>query len=71
MDKHEARTTKNIPDNITSKFFKSLQAKMLIKEVVNIQGNGRKHFIAVEFEPSKEITGGAWYVPRCRFHKTC
>lgn len=52
----------NLPDTMVNKSLKLLQAKNLIKEVVNIQNKGRKHLMAVEFEPSKEITGGAWYV---------
>ncbi|KAH7565063.1 hypothetical protein ACOSP7_020836 [Xanthoceras sorbifolium] len=52
----------NLPNNIFNKSLKSLQAKNLIKEVVNIQNKGRKHYMAAEFEPSKEISGGAWYV---------
>ncbi|KAJ9179051.1 hypothetical protein P3X46_010875 [Hevea brasiliensis] len=52
----------NLPDNVVNKSLKVLQAKNLIKEVVNIQNKGRKHYMAMEFEPSKEITGGAWYV---------
>nr|POF24761.1 dna-directed rna polymerase iii subunit rpc6 [Quercus suber] len=56
------RDMKNIPDNVLHKSPKSLQARKLIKEVVTIQNKGRKHYIATEFEPSKEITGGAWYV---------
>ncbi|KAB1218691.1 DNA-directed RNA polymerase III subunit RPC6 [Morella rubra] len=52
----------NLPDNVVNKSLKSLQAKKLIKEVVNIQNKGRKHYIAADFEPSKEITGGTWYV---------
>ncbi|KAM1225890.1 hypothetical protein PS2_044095 [Malus domestica] len=36
-------------------------ANKLIQEVVNVQSKGRKHYIATEFEPSKELTGGAWY----------
>lgn len=52
----------NLPDNVVNKSLKSLQAKKLIKEVVNIQNKGRKHYMAAEFEPSKEISGGAWYV---------
>ncbi|KAJ4718371.1 DNA-directed RNA polymerase III subunit RPC6 [Melia azedarach] len=58
--KRELQT--NIPDNIVTKSLKSLQAKKLIEEVVNIQNKGRKHFMALEFQPSKEISGGAWYV---------
>ena len=52
----------NLPDNVVNKSLKALQMKNLIKEVVNIQNKGRKHYMATEFEPSKEITGGAWYV---------
>ncbi|KAG6739080.1 hypothetical protein POTOM_056662 [Populus tomentosa] len=53
-----------LPDNVVNKSLKALQVKKLIKEVVNIQNKGRKHFMATEFEPSKEISGGAWYVER-------
>lgn len=51
----------NLPDSIVKKSLKLLQSKNLIKEVVNIQNKGRKHYMAAEFEPSKEITGGVWY----------
>ncbi|CAB4279529.1 unnamed protein product [Prunus armeniaca] len=51
----------NLPDNLVGKSIKSLQAKNLIKEVVNVQSKGRKHYMAAEFEPSKELTGGDWY----------
>ncbi|KAA8544324.1 hypothetical protein F0562_022336 [Nyssa sinensis] len=52
----------NLPENVVTKAVKSLLAQKLIKEVVNIQSKGRKHYMAVEFEPSKELTGGTWYV---------
>ncbi|CAK9161969.1 unnamed protein product [Ilex paraguariensis] len=52
----------NLPENLVNKSLKSLLAKKLIKEVVNIQSKGRKHYMAAEFEPSKEVTGGSWYV---------
>ena len=55
------RETK-LPDNVVNKALKALQVKNKIKEVVNIQSKGRKHYMATEFEPSKELTGGAWYV---------
>ncbi|OVA19488.1 RNA polymerase Rpc34 [Macleaya cordata] len=45
-----------------TKSLKSLKDKRLIKEVVNIHKKGKKYFMAVEFEPSMELTGGAWYV---------
>ncbi|KAF8406945.1 hypothetical protein HHK36_006066 [Tetracentron sinense] len=52
----------NLQENVVKKSLKSLQAKKLIKEVINIQNKGKRHYMAVEFEPSKELTGGAWYV---------
>ncbi|KAH7568085.1 hypothetical protein JRO89_XS07G0231600 [Xanthoceras sorbifolium] len=48
----------NLPNNIFTKSLKSLQAKNLIKEVVNIQNKGRKHFMAAEFEPSRKYLAG-------------
>ncbi|WCJ40563.1 DNA-directed RNA polymerase III subunit RPC6 [Euphorbia peplus] len=52
----------NFPDNVVNKSVKTLLAKNLIKEVVNIHYKGKKHYMASEFEPSKEISGGSWYV---------
>lgn len=52
----------NLPHPVVTKALKSLQTRNLIKEVVNFQNKTKKHFMAVEFEPSKELTGGAWYV---------
>ncbi|XP_052728309.1 DNA-directed RNA polymerase III subunit RPC6 isoform X3 [Vigna angularis] len=51
----------NIPDSILKKSIKLLISKTLIKEVVNIQNKSKKVLMAMEFEPSKEITGGEWY----------
>ncbi len=51
----------NLPDSVVKKSLKLLQSKNLIKQVVNIQNKGRKHYMAAEFEPSKEISGGDWY----------
>ena len=52
----------NLPDPTITKCLKNLQALGHIKEVAHVQLKGRKHYIAAEFEPSKEITGGSWYV---------
>lgn len=52
----------NLADTVVNKSLKSLLSKKLIKEIVNIKNKGRKHYMAAEFEPSKEVTGGAWYV---------
>ncbi|XP_073149379.1 uncharacterized protein [Henckelia pumila] len=51
-----------LTDHVVNKSLKSLIAKKLVKEVVNIQYKGKKHYMAVEFEPSKEISGGDWYI---------
>ncbi|KAL3818090.1 hypothetical protein ACJIZ3_003995 [Penstemon smallii] len=51
-----------LTDHVVTKSIKSLLAKNLIKEVVNIQNKGKKHYMATEFKPSKEMTGGDWYV---------
>lgn len=51
----------NIPDSMLKKSIKLLISKTLIKEVVNIQNKSKKVLMAMEFEPSKEITGGEWY----------
>ncbi|CAL9200937.1 unnamed protein product [Musa hybrid cultivar] len=46
---------------VVTKALKSLQNKNLIKDVVNVHNKARKIFMAVEFEPSKEVSGGSWY----------
>ncbi|PIA35496.1 hypothetical protein AQUCO_03500098v1 [Aquilegia coerulea] len=45
----------------TKKHLESLIAKSLIKEVPNINYKKRRYYMAVEFQPSAELTGGAWY----------
>ncbi|XP_020574967.1 DNA-directed RNA polymerase III subunit RPC6 [Phalaenopsis equestris] len=50
-----------LANNAVTKALKSLQSKNLIKDVVNVHNKARKFFMAVEFEPSKEISGGTWY----------
>ncbi|GMN73039.1 hypothetical protein TIFTF001_052965 [Ficus carica] len=57
----DLRKELNIPDNVAKKFLKSLEAKKLIKLVANVHSKIKKHYLATEFEPSAEITGGAWY----------
>ncbi|XP_027348362.1 DNA-directed RNA polymerase III subunit RPC6-like [Abrus precatorius] len=51
----------NIPETMLKRTIKSLLSKSLIKEVVSIQNRQKKLLMAVEFQPSKEITGGDWY----------
>lgn len=45
---------------IVNKSIKTLESWKLIKGVVNVRG--KLSYMGVEFEPSKEITGGLWYV---------
>ncbi|XP_028782831.1 DNA-directed RNA polymerase III subunit rpc6 [Neltuma alba] len=51
----------NLPDTVVKRALTSLQQKKLVKEVVNCHNKAKKHYMASEFEPSKEITGGDWY----------
>ncbi|PHU21484.1 hypothetical protein BC332_06591 [Capsicum chinense] len=57
----EVKKEANLAPTIVDKSLTSLVKKKLIKQVVNIQNKGRKHYMAVEFEPSEDLTGGAWY----------
>ncbi|KAF5753742.1 putative RNA polymerase Rpc34, winged helix-like DNA-binding domain superfamily [Helianthus annuus] len=58
----DLKTETNLTDAAINKCIKNLLNSSHIKEVVHVQQKGRKHYIAAEFEPSKEITGGSWYV---------
>ncbi|KAL6141020.1 hypothetical protein ACLB2K_059311 [Fragaria x ananassa] len=61
MSVQDLRRETGLQTNLFTKAIKTLQAKQLIKEVKNFDNKTRKHYMATEFEPSKEITGGAWY----------
>ncbi|KAK3019969.1 hypothetical protein RJ639_003016 [Escallonia herrerae] len=60
--KGDIKSETRLPENVVTKALTSLQSKRLIKGVLSFQFKNRKHFIAAEFEPSKEVTGGSWYV---------
>ncbi|KAG9445920.1 hypothetical protein H6P81_012048 [Aristolochia fimbriata] len=51
----------NIQDTLLKKSIASLETRKLIKPVTSVQGRSRKVYMAVEFEPSAEVTGGHWY----------
>ncbi|XP_072982256.1 uncharacterized protein [Typha latifolia] len=57
----DIRKETNLPSAIVRKALKSLQSKNLVKDVVNVHNKIQKIYMAVEFEPSREITGGTWY----------
>ncbi|XP_056685192.1 uncharacterized protein [Spinacia oleracea] len=40
---------------------KALQLNQMIREVPDVKAKGKKRLMAMEFEPSKELTGGVWY----------
>ncbi|XP_050381670.1 uncharacterized protein LOC126798684 [Argentina anserina] len=61
MPVQDLRRETGLQTNLFTKAIKTLQTKQLIKEVKNFENKTRKHYMATEFEPSKEITGGAWY----------
>lgn len=50
-----------LAESMINKYLKSHIAKNLIKKV-NIHKKNKKHYMGTEFEPSKEITCGDWYV---------
>ncbi|KAL6006301.1 hypothetical protein ACLOJK_040347 [Asimina triloba] len=57
----EIKRQLGIQDAAARKSLKSLQMKNLIKDVPNIHNKGQRHYMAVEFEPSKAVSGGSWY----------
>ncbi|KAJ4871465.1 DNA binding [Raphanus sativus] len=58
---YEMRTATKIQPTLVTRALTSLKKSKLIKEVPNMNNKGIKHFLAVEFEPCKELTGGDWY----------
>lgn len=57
----EMRAETNILPTLITRLITSLKKNNLIKEVPNMNNKGFKHFLAMEFEPCKELTGGDWY----------
>jgi DNA-directed RNA polymerase III subunit RPC6 len=47
--------------NIATKVVRSLVGRRLLKEVSDVRHRSRKIFMATDFQPSAEITGGTWY----------
>ncbi|CAH9102520.1 unnamed protein product [Cuscuta europaea] len=57
----DVKKESKLPPTVVDKSLASLVKQNLIKPVKNIQNKSRKTFIAAEFEPSAELTGGVWY----------
>ncbi|CAN0928068.1 Probable DNA-directed RNA polymerase III subunit rpc6 [Linum grandiflorum] len=51
----------NIPTAAINKILKKLIERNLIKLVQNVKNKGTNMYIASEFKPSDELTGGQWY----------
>lgn len=47
--------------NVATKVVRTLVASGLLKEVSDVRHRSRKIFMATDFQPSAEITGGTWY----------
>ena len=57
----ELKQRSNLPVPQITKIFKTLEARKLIKSVKHVAQQNRKVYMLYELEPSREITGGAWY----------
>ncbi|KAF8064588.1 POLR3F [Scenedesmus sp. PABB004] len=51
----------NLAQPQVTKILKALEGRGLIKSVKNVNNPSRKLYMLEELEPSREITGGAWY----------
>ena len=51
----------NLQQPQINKILKTLEGREIIKSVKSVQNKNRKVYMLFELEPSKEITGGAWY----------
>eukprot|EP00743_Colponemidia_sp_Colp-15_P002428 GILK01002632.1.p1 GENE.GILK01002632.1~~GILK01002632.1.p1 ORF type:complete len:289 (-),score=49.54 GILK01002632.1:117-956(-) len=51
----------NMQQTAISKTLKTLEQRKLIKVVKSIQAKNKKVYMLYELEPSREVTGGAWY----------
>lgn len=52
----------NLPQPHITKILKTLENRKLVKSVKSVSNPGRKVFMLFELEPSRELTGGAWWV---------
>ena len=57
----ELKQRSNLPVPQITKIFKTLEARKLIKSVKHVAQQNRKVYMLYDLEPSREITGGAWY----------
>lgn len=60
ISKLDLKRALTMRDRVFNSCIKSLQTKSKIKEVKSVK-NKKGHLMAMEFEPSNELTGGVWY----------
>mmetsp|Transcript_8850 Transcript_8850/g.25517 ORF Transcript_8850/g.25517 Transcript_8850/m.25517 type:complete len:282 (-) Transcript_8850:212-1057(-) len=51
----------NLQQPQITKILKTLESRKLVKSVKSVTGGNRKVYMLYELEPSRELTGGAWY----------
>eukprot|EP00727_Mastigamoeba_balamuthi_P012612 m51a1_g7974 hypothetical protein (786) ;mRNA; f:36846-41020 len=51
----------NLPQPTVQRALKTLEGRKLIKAVHSVVNKNKKLYMAYDVEPSREITGGAWY----------
>ena len=57
----DLRVRSNLQQNTMAKALKNLENRELIKAVKSVNTRNKKVYMLKHLEPSKEITGGAWY----------
>lgn len=57
----DLRMKSNLNQMQMAKVLKTLEMRKLIKAVKSVASKNRKVYMLFELEPSKELTGGAWY----------
>jgi DNA-directed RNA polymerase III subunit RPC6 len=58
----DLRQRTNLSQPQVARILKALEARGLVKAVKGVAHPSRKLFMLAELEPSREITGGAWYI---------
>ncbi|PNW80376.1 hypothetical protein CHLRE_07g314950v5 [Chlamydomonas reinhardtii] len=57
----DMRIRTNLAQPQITKILKVLEGRKLVKAVKNVNSPSRKVYMLAELEPSRELTGGAWY----------
>ncbi|XP_062234031.1 uncharacterized protein LOC133931209 [Phragmites australis] len=57
----DVRNATRLSPNVATKVARTLVARDLLKEVSDVRHRSKKVFMATDFQPSPEITGGTWY----------